>query len=567
MFTRDLQKKLGEILLEQGKISEEQLRKALSIQEKHKVFSKKIGVHFIDLGYTTESDIADALAAQFNLPLMPLEGIRIKPDVIDLIPETIIFRFNIVPLFRVGDELTVAVSDPTEISVLDILQAETRCRIVPVIATYSGISNLIARSYSRRIETHAAEKSPKGDITEINRSEVEELKRASGETSIVRVVDRILMEAVEDGSSDVHIEPRESNLSVRFRIDGVMQEYASYPLRSHPGLVSRIKILASLDISERQKPQDGKIRARIDDRDIDIRVSCLPTIYGEKVVMRLLDRSSVRVRIEDLAFSENNLEIFSRLIREAYGLILVTGPTGSGKTTTLYATLNEINSIEKNIMTIEDPVEYQLPLINQVQINLKKELSFAGALRAFLRQDPDIIMIGEIRDAETASIAAEAALTGHLVFSTLHTNDSPGSITRLTDMGVEPFLLAPSLLGIVAQRLVRKICPACKKSYKPSGAELTAVELSPTLENVRFYKGTGCTECKNTGYSGRAAIHEILVVDEEIRELITRKASADMLRQNAAKKGFRPMIFDGLKKAVAGLTTTSELLRVTRSAG
>lgn len=553
--------KLGEILLEKGKITREQIDKALEEQKKKGIVQKRIGSYLVDLGFVTEEDITEALGMQFNLPVMRLDGLRIKQEVIDLVPETIAKRFNIIPIFNIHDELTLAVSDPTDINLLDIVSSETKCKVTPVIAPYSEISRSIAKHYTKKVVEASADSS----TAKISREEIDELKKAGVDLPIVKIVDRILIEAVEDRASDIHIEPRENGLTVRFRIDGILREYASYSIKMHPGIVSRLKILSSLDISERQKPQDGKIQVRIDNKDIDIRVSTLPAIYGEKVVMRLLNRASVKVKLEDLGFSEKNLGLFQQIIREPYGIVLVTGPTGSGKTTTLYAALNEINSVEKNIITVEDPVEYQLPIINQVQINIKKNLTFANALRSILRQDPDIIMIGEIRDPETASIAAESALTGHLVFSTLHTNDATSSITRLTDMGVEPFLLAPSLLGILAQRLVRKICPDCKEDYVPSKSELNTTGMNCDSFDTKFYRGAGCDKCNHTGYLGRAGIHEILVVDENIRKLITNRASVSMIREAAVKTGFRDMRFDGLKKVISGVTTVEELLRVTKN--
>lgn len=563
MLTRELNLKIGEILVEQGLINKDQLEKALAEQKNRKFEQKKIGSYLIGLGYVSEEDVAKALAVQFNLPVIHLESLRVKLEVLDLIPEIMAKRFNIIPLFKVEEELTLAISDPTDINLLDVVSSETGCKVIPVIAPYSEISKAIEKHYSKRIESHISEK-PKESVHTASSLEIDELKRVGVELPIVKIVDRILIQAVEDGASDVHIEPRENSLTVRFRIDGILQEYTTQPIKMHPGIVSRIKILSSLDIAERRKPQDGSLRINIDNKEFDIRVSILPTYYGEKVVMRLLSRESVRVQIEDLGFSEKNLAAFQSLIREPYGIILVTGPTGSGKTTTLYAALNEINSIEKNIVTVEDPVEYQLPIINQVQINPKKDLTFANVLRFILRQDPDVIMIGEIRDPETASIAAEAALTGHLVLSTLHTNDAPSSITRLIDMGVEPFLLSPSLLGIIAQRLVRKICPHCKEEYLPSSAELNTVGIYTFIEKLKFYRGIGCDNCKHTGYQGRTSIHEILVINEEIRKLITNRASVSMIREEAAKNGFKEMRFDGLKKVVSGITSVEELLRVTR---
>lgn len=565
MFIREVNKKLGEILIEQGKISREQLEKALKEQTNSKLDQKKIGNCLIDLGYITEEDAVKALGLQFNLPVMHLKGLRIKPGVLDLIPENLAKKFNIIPLFKIEKELTLALSDPTDLHLLDIVSSETRCTVIPVLAPYSEISKTIEKHYSQKIETQISVSKEESETAGISRSEIEQLRKAGGELPIVKTVDRILVEAVENSVSDIHIEPRGEKLNIRFRIDGILQEFTTYPGKMHPGIVSRIKILSCLDISEKQKPQDGRVQIKIDNKEIDIRVSTLPTSYGEKVVMRLLHRESVSVKIDVLGFSENNLNSFYKFIREPYGIILVTGPTGSGKTTTLYAALNEINSIEKNIITVEDPVEYQLPIINQVQVNIKKNLTFANILRSILRQDPDVIMIGEIRDPETAAIAAESALTGHLVFSTLHTNDAPSSIIRLMDMGVAPFLLAPSLLGIIAQRLARKICVHCKEKYIPSKEEMGSVGLYTPIKELVFYRGAGCDNCGNTGYKGRMGIHEILVVDEDIKELITKNESVSMIRQKAVQKGFKDMRFDGLKKVISGMISIEELLRVTKN--
>ncbi len=567
MFSRELNAKLGEILVEKGIITREQLDRALREQKSRGIDQKKIGGYLIDLGFAREDDITQALAVQFNMAILRLEGVKIKPEVLDLVSDSMAKKFMIIPVFRIDQELTLAISDPTDIHILDIISSESGCRVIPVIAPYSDISRAIDKYYLKKVESPVMDVVKETDQTEISRVEIEELKRAGVDLPIVKTVDRLFIEAVEDGVSDIHIEPRETALVVRFRVDGIMHEFSTYPIAMHPAVVSRIKILSSLDISERQKPQDGRIQIKIDEKEIDIRVSTLPTHHGEKVVMRLLNRSSVRVKIEHLGFSEKNLAVFDSMLREPYGIILVTGPTGSGKTTTLYAALNDVNSVEKNIITVEDPVEYQLPMINQVQVNIKKDLTFANALRSILRQDPDIIMIGEIRDPETAAIAAESALTGHLVFSTLHTNDAPSSITRLIDMGVEPFLLSPSLIGIVAQRLVRTICSNCREEYKPAKNEIAAIGLNPSMEGLVFSKGTGCEKCKGTGYKGRTGIHEILLVDNTIRELITNRASLGMIREEAAKKGFKDMRFDGIRKVISGVTTVEELLRVTRNNG
>ena len=562
----NLRLRLGEILIEQGIINPNQLEKALAEQNKHGLDAKRIGRYLIELGYVNEEDVTKALGIQFDLPVMRLEGLHIKPEALNLLPESMARRFYIVPLFKIGEELTIAIADPTSFSLLDmdVVSSETGCKIVSVIATNSEISKTIERYYSKKMAPDISEQLDKAGFASISRSELDELNIAGAELSTIKTVDNVLLQAVEDGASDIHIEPGPVNLSVRFRIDGILQEHTTFQMRMHPGILSRIKILSALNIAERQKPQDGRIQLKIGGKEFDIRVSTLPAYHGEKVVLRLLNRESVKVSIEDLGFSERNYNTFLELIKEPYGIILVTGPTGSGKTTTLYAAINEINSVKKNIITVEDPIEYQLPIINQVQVNPKKDLTFANALRSILRQDPDVIMIGEIRDPETAAIAAESALTGHLVFSTLHTNDAPSSITRLIDMGIEPFLLSPSLLGILAQRLVRKICPKCKEEYSPSKAELNTVRLNTQIEGIKFYRGAGCDNCKHTGYKGRTGIHEILVVDEKIRELIVNRASVGIIREEAAKTGFKDMRFDGLKKVIAGITTVEELLRVTR---
>lgn len=565
MVTRELNLRIGDILVEKSVITREQLDSALNEQQKKGVASKKIGNYLIELGHVTEADIATALGIQFNLPVMRLDGMKIKPEVIDLVPEKVVRKFNIIPIFKIGDELTVAISDPTDISLFDAIGAQTKSKIIPVIAPYLEISKAIVRHYSTLVETEQSELSRQMETPGISRVEVDELRKAGADLPVVKVVDRMLIDAVEARASDIHIEPREDKLVIRCRIDGILREVATYPQAMHKGVVSRIKILSSLDISERQKPQDGRVKIKIEDNEIDIRVSTLPTIYGEKAVLRLLNKKAVSLNLEDLNMSEKNLETLRQLIEEPYGIILVTGPTGSGKTTTLYAALNEINSVEDNIVTVEDPIEYQLPIINQTQVNPKKDLTFATALRSILRQDPDIIMIGEIRDPETASIAAESALTGHLVLSTLHTNDAASSITRLIDMGVEPFLIAPSLLGIVAQRLVRKICTGCSEEYTPSKRELDAIGIGDSVDGVTFHRGTGCNDCNRTGYRGRTGIHEILVVDSKIRELISSRGSTEMIRQQALKSGFKDMRFDGIRKVLAGITTIEELLRASRN--
>ncbi len=558
---RVIHEKLGDILAKQGLISEEALKRALDEQAKKGFRQKHLGSFLVDLGYVTERDVIKALGIQFNLPVMDLKGIRVTKEILDLIPEAMARRYTILPLFRVEKELTVTLCDPTDISLLDVLANQTRCKIQPVLALEREIREAIDAHFAGKPSVAGGPSS--ADL--LGPEEIERLKRAGKEIPIIKIVDNLLASAVEEGASDIHIEPREEQVQVRLRVDGILRDFASFPPGLHPGIASRVKILARLDISERQKPQDGRIQLKTSGREIDLRVSSLPTAHGEKLVLRLLDREKVRLTLDDLGFSQSNLDAFQALITQPYGVILVTGPTGSGKSTTLYAALNAVKSVENNLITVEDPVEYQIPLINQVQVNLKKELTFANALRAILRQDPDIIMVGEIRDPETGAIATEAALTGHLVFSTLHTNDAPGAITRLIDMGIEPFLLAPSLLGIVAQRLVRQLCPACKIEYAPRRDELERVRIPDPGPDIPFFRAKGCRECKSLGYRGRVGIHEVLTVDSAIRELISQKASLEEIRRHAETQGFVEMKIDGIKKVVAGITSLEEVLRVTRS--
>jgi type II secretion system protein E len=389
------------------------------------------------------------------------------------------------------------------------------------------------------------------------------LAKAAEDVPVVKVINLIIMQAVKDKASDIHIEPTEDMVRVRFRIDGILHETSTIPKNLQSIVASRIKILARMDIAESRKPQDGRIEFKIEKKALDLRVSSFPTIHGENIVMRILDKSSIVLGLEDLGFSKEDLKRYDKLIHSAYGIILVTGPTGSGKTTTLYSSLSTINSMDKNIITIEDPVEYELPLIRQTQVNLKAGISFATGLRSILRQDPNIIMVGEIRDKETADIAIQASLTGHLVFSTLHTNDAPSAVTRLIEMGIEPFLVSSSLIAILAQRLVRKICPACKEKYTPSTDVIKNLSAQKDSKEMQFYKGKGCDDCKNTGYQGRVAIYELLVMTEEIRKLVVKKSSADEIKKKAIEEGMRALREDGLDKIRQGITTVEEVLRVT----
>jgi type IV pilus assembly protein PilB len=496
---------------------------------------------------------------------MDLEGVSVQNDLFEKVSEKICRRYKLIPLFAIGDEVTVAISDPTQIEGLDQVSSILKTTVQPVLASEVQVFQAIEGHHGE--EERALEETLTLSDLEVgdHGGDIETLRRAGEEAPIIKIVDKVLKLAVGEGASDIHFEPGEHNLLVRFRVDGILRKQFTFSPRLAPAIVSRVKILSNLDISERQRPQDGRIQMKMGDRELEFRVSVLPVYYGEKVVLRILDRGSVRVSLDKMGFHKSNLELFESLIRQPNGIVLVTGPTGSGKSTTLYAALNAINSIEKNIVTVEDPIEYQIPLINQVGVNPKRGLTFAGALRSFLRQDPDIIMVGEIRDPETGSIAAEAALTGHLVLSTLHTNDAASTITRLMEMGVAPFLLAPTLLGILGQRLLRRICLQCKAPYEPTSVEIEEAKLHDLLGKVVFYKGKGCGACSGSGYRGRIAIHEIMKVDEEMRELITEKASTSQLRRAAYAKGFRDLRFDGLRKAVAGLTTIEEVIRATKS--
>ncbi len=563
-INRAIHEKLGQILVNAGRLTVDQMKAAVEhqrVKEPH----KQVGALLVEQGIVTEADITYALGIQFNLAVLDLTTVTVDPEVLKLVSEKLARRWGVLPVFLVGKELTVAMTDPTEIQTIDFLARETRCAIQPVLVVKSQIDVAhdvyYAEGKAANLETGDLHRF---DVDQGGPGEVERLKAAGKEIPIIKIVDQILNQAVEEGASDIHLEPSDKKYAVRFRIDGLLREMLSFSPTLRLAITSRLKILSNLDISERQKPQDGRIELKIGSRDLDLRVSTLPTAFGEKIVMRVLDRANILMGFKDLGFSVGNLDHLSRLIRQPYGIILITGPTGSGKSTTLYAALNTVKSPEVNIVTVEDPVEYQLNGINQVQVNLKKDLNFATILRSVLRQDPDIIMVGEIRDPETGAMATEAALTGHLVFSTLHTNDAAGAVTRLVEMGIEPFLLGPSLLGVVAQRLVRKVCADCRELYQPRPAELERLDLIGLSEDVVFAKAKGCAQCKQRGYRGRTGIHEVLVIDDVMRQLISEKAPQSTLVEYATQQGFIDMRIDGIKKVVAGITTVEEILRVSK---
>jgi type IV pilus assembly protein PilB len=569
----DVTSRLGHMLVAEGLVSKKQIDDLLESVPEAVLSRKRPGEIFLEKGLVGEEDLTRLMGTLYNLPVMRLDKVHIRPAILRLIPEALARRHRMIPLFLVESELTLAVTQPLDQKTLDQISRQTACTIAPVLISRSDADMAFGLYYteagaegdeSREKSVRVADRAEAG---EVSRSEVEQLMAAGKTAPVIKIVDEILAQAAQEGASDVHIEPGAENLTIRFRVDGILQTVRELSATAHPAVVSRVKIMAELDIAERQKPQDGRIELTVGSKELDLRVSTLPTVFGEKVVLRLLNRQSVQVDLDVLGFSAASLETIKRLSREPYGLILVTGPTGSGKSTTLYAALNFIKSPELNIVTVEDPVEYQLPGINQVPVNRKKDVTFATALRSILRQDPDIILVGEIRDPETGNIACEAALTGHLVLSTLHTNDAPSALTRLLEMGIEPFLVAPSLLMIIGQRLVRTICPACAEEVRPSRESLAGLGLADLPPDVAFHRGRGCDACGRRGYKGRTGIHEVLVMDETLREMIAARATANAIRKYAHERlGFRDMRLDGLKKVFSGITTVEEVIRVTRDA-
>jgi len=566
--------KLGQMMVAEGLISLEQLQKALTEKRNH---GGRIGVVLQRLGYVTEKDVAKMLGQQLSVSYYDLSSKDIPADIFSKIPEWLSRKCLVVPVEMKNEEVTVAMADPKNYESINDLRFYVGMAIKPVIATRKQILEKIDQFYG--IDSSAVTEIVEASAQEFDLNamqvlpevtdpmETSSLEKSSRLKPIIQLANMILSKAIKVGASDIHIEPSDRECRVRFRIDGVLQEDMKLPNQVEKALISRIKILTSLDISERRLPQDGSIRVYIAGKEIDLRVSTLPTLYGEKVVIRLLDQSKVSLSLKKAGFPDESLRQFNTMIHRSYGLILVTGPTGSGKTTTLYSALKQIDSVGKNIVTIEDPVEYRIKTINQVQINQKLGLSFASGLRSILRQDPDIVMIGEIRDRETAVIAIQAALTGHLVLATLHTNDAAGAITRLVDMGVEPFLIASALLGVVAQRLIRKICPHCKEPASLEAAQLTVLSENNLLSEgllPHFMTGRGCSECWESGYAGRTGIFELLVADEQIRKLIGMSAPTSEIRRKAAAQGFRSLRTEALSKALEGITSLEEVFRLTQ---
>ncbi|MFA5155985.1 MAG: ATPase, T2SS/T4P/T4SS family [Candidatus Omnitrophota bacterium] len=560
--------RLGELLVQEGLISSSQLEKAISVQKQE---GGRLGEILIKLGMVKEDQMVAVLGKQFNIPYFSLGTGMLKPakdqELEHLIPQDFAYKNSVIPLSRTLNSLTVAMSDPLDIILLDNLKRLTGCEINSVIATKSDINKAIEEFYGKSAMFKEAveasyDATGSGEALEIETTEPElsldKLIARAEEAPVVKLVDLIIRQAIDERASDIHIEPFKDKISLRYRIDGKLYEIPPPAKYLHLPIISRIKILSKLDIAEKRLPQDGTLMVKVEDRPIDIRVSTIPTIYGEKIVLRILDRSAVVLDLAQLGFEGKQLEIMRKLMYSPYGLIFCTGPTGSGKSTTLYAVLNEIKGPTKNIVTIEDPVEYKLEGINQVQVKPEIGLTFSSALRSFLRQDPDIMLVGEVRDLETAQICVRSALTGHLVLSTLHTNDAPSAVTRIIDIGIEPYLLAPSLIMIIAQRLIRKLCPDCKEAQEPTAEQLKSVKLKTDL----IYKPKGCQKCGQTGFRGRTCISEVMVLNEEIRELVNQRASFTKIREVARASGMQTLYDSAIKKVEDGSTSLEEALSI-----
>ncbi len=575
-------KLLGQSLVAEGLVTLDQLKTALAEQ---KATSDTLGCTLLRLEYLKEQQLLDFLCTKLGFSYANLRNYVIDPKVVKLIPENIARKYNCIAILRVKGQLTVAMLDPLDSFVIDNLEYTTACKIKPLVSTTQEIQTAIEEFYAPNASVAVPGQAmpSTGTVDNENKGSIEDFAKklqghgehkggpavldissinASDKQSIIQLVNLIIMRAIKEKASDIHIEPDESVLRTRFRIDGMLQEVMALPKNFEAACISRCKVMAELDIAEKRVPQDGRIKLTLQGREIDLRVSTYPTLRGEKVVMRILDKSRVLFGLEDLGMSDDTLKHFSSIIKKPNGIVLVTGPTGSGKTSTLYAALQKIKDAAINIVTIEDPVEYQLSNINQGQINPKAGFTFAGGLRSILRQDPDVIMVGEIRDYDTAEVAIRAALTGHLVFSTLHTNDSAGAMTRLIDMGVEPFLVASSIIGIMAQRLIRTICEECKEEYTPAAAIIKRSKLLYQAGKTKVFRGAGCGSCNQTGFRGRTTITELLLPNERIKELIVEKAATSVIKNESMKQGMRTLRQDGLGKVLRGLTTLSEVIRV-----
>lgn len=559
--------RLGELLVRSRRISLEQLKAAQDTQKKDGV---SLGYALAKMGFISDQEITQFLSQQYRVQAIDLSEYEIDPDVLKLITQEVCTRHKIIPVSRAGASLIVAMADPSNLHAIDDIKFLTGYNVEPVVASEAAIQTAIERYYAAPEINYdeimdgfdEGDIEVAGDEDDVN---LVDLERASGDAPVVRLCNAILLNAIKKGASDIHVEPYEKSLRVRYRIDGVLHEEMAPPMKLKNALASRLKIMSSLDIAERRLPQDGRIKLKLGKgKEMDFRVSCLPTLWGEKIVLRLLDKSNLQLDMTKLGFEEKALKDFKKQIHQPYGMVLVTGPTGSGKTTTLYSALSELNDTETNISTAEDPVEFNLTGINQVQMHEDIGLNFAAALRSFLRQDPDIIMVGEIRDFETAEIAVKAALTGHLVLSTLHTNDAPSTVTRLLNMGVEPFLVTASLNLVLAQRLARKICNDCKVEVKMEPQALLDVGFKQSeLPNVKTFKGSGCRTCNDSGYKGRIALYEVMPFTDRLKEMVLQGCSTAELKEEMIREGVKSLRMSGLSKVIEGVTTIDEVVRVT----
>ena len=561
-------KTVEQLLLERGQIQEDQLLQARNVQAQSP--SKSIAQILLTMNAASEAQILSALAETLNLPFEVPSKDTVDPNAFGLLPTDMIRKYQAAPLRFEDKTLIMGVADPNNIFLVDEIKRKTKQDIRVVVVTPADINKLIEQMQAGTSDVQMDDlikdmtEEDVQVVKENNGDVVADLEKLGSESPVIRFVNYLIADAVKQGASDIHIEPKEKALKVRYRIDGVLFEAMNPPHTMHAAIVSRLKIMANLDIAERRLPQDGRVRCVMHGRKLDLRLSTLPCANGEKVVMRILDTKSINVKLHDLGFSENSLTIWLNMIDLPHGIILVTGPTGSGKTTTLYSSLRQMDASKPNISTVEDPVEYHLASANQVQVHDRIGMTFSAALRALLRQDPDVVMLGEIRDPETANIAVQASLTGHLVLSTLHTNDAPSSITRLINIGVEPYLISAAVNAILAQRLVRKICQQCKEKYTPSD-EMKEFLLLQGFESEDLYKGAGCDKCRKTGYSGRLGIYELLVMDDSLRDMVTRNPDVTHFRKLCRERGLVTLRQDGFDKVMKGLTSVDEILRVTES--
>jgi type IV pilus assembly protein PilB len=557
---------IGHVLLERRVITPEQLARAMEIQRES---GRVLGHILVETGALSEQEMARAVARQWGLPYVDLAAAAIDPDAVRMMPASLAQRHSVIAIERRTDRLVVAMADPSNVVAIDDIRLLTGLDVEIVIAAAGDIARAQGRVLGAAAEVEAlAKAAPASEAEVLTESTgedltVERLRSMVEEAPIVRIVNQIIHQAIRDGASDIHFEPREQDVHVRFRVDGLLNEAMTVPKQIQAALASRVKILANLDIAERRLPQDGHIRLRHEGRKYDMRVSTLPTVLGEKIVIRVLDQSGARVALNEIGLPAEMLNTWGNLITRPYGMLIVTGPTGSGKTTTLYTSIERINTAERNIVSIEDPVEYRMPRVSQVQVNPRTGLTFASGLRSILRQDPDVVLIGEIRDRETAQIAVQASMTGHLVLSTLHTNDAPSAVTRLADMGVEPFLVTGSLMAVLAQRLVRTICSRCKEAYTPPSEALRRLGLQPEkYDGLSLHRGRGCDFCRGSGYRGRTGVFGLMVMNDRLRARVLAGASADQLRAAAEEEGMWMLRRDALQKVLDGVTTVEELFRV-----